>query len=251
MADTTIKEYLKRNLRAVVSKLGSIALLDQIAESNLATALATKINGKADQTDLNTVSGKVDTLVGTDTNKSSRTIAAEEVAKIVANADSSFDTLKEIADWISTHSSDASAMNSAIVALQGKLVLGTYTPQGEVDPVEYATVKAYVEAYVADQISNNITLSALSVGTASGSGNVVTGLTYDNTTGVFTPTKNITAIELTDISGSASGEGNVVTAFAYNSSTGAFTATKGNNAVMREDLIDLTTAEIDALFVSE
>lgn len=39
---------------------------------------------------------------------------AEEIAKIVANAPEDFDTLKEIADWISAHSDSAAAMNSAI-----------------------------------------------------------------------------------------------------------------------------------------
>lgn len=39
---------------------------------------------------------------------------AGEIAKIVANAPADFDTLKEIADWISTHSDSAAAMNSAI-----------------------------------------------------------------------------------------------------------------------------------------
>lgn len=39
---------------------------------------------------------------------------AEEIAKIVANAPEDFDTLKEIADWISTHSDSAASMNSAI-----------------------------------------------------------------------------------------------------------------------------------------
>lgn len=39
---------------------------------------------------------------------------AEEIAKIVANAPADFDTLKEIADWISTHSDSAASMNSAI-----------------------------------------------------------------------------------------------------------------------------------------
>ncbi len=41
---------------------------------------------------------------------------AEEIAKVVANAPADFDTLKEIADWISTHSDSATAMNSAIQA---------------------------------------------------------------------------------------------------------------------------------------
>ena len=46
--------------------------------------------------------------------KSISTMISEEIAKVVANAPASFDTLKEIADWISTHQNDASAMNTAI-----------------------------------------------------------------------------------------------------------------------------------------
>lgn len=50
----------------------------------------------------------IGTLQGEDTTKSARAIAAEEVAKIVNNADASYDTLKEIADWISNHTTSAS-----------------------------------------------------------------------------------------------------------------------------------------------
>ena len=39
---------------------------------------------------------------------------ADEIAKIVAGAPEDLDTLKEISDWISSHSDDAAAMNSAI-----------------------------------------------------------------------------------------------------------------------------------------
>ena len=46
--------------------------------------------------------------------KSISTMISEKIAKVVANAPASFDTLKEIADWISTHQNDASAMNTAI-----------------------------------------------------------------------------------------------------------------------------------------
>ena len=42
----------------------------------------------------------ISTLVGDDTDKSVRTIAAEEVAKITADAPEAFDTLVEIANWI-------------------------------------------------------------------------------------------------------------------------------------------------------
>ena len=58
------------------------------------------------------------TLIGSDADKSARTIASEEVAKIVAGADASYDTLKEISDWISGHTTDAATMNSDINALK-------------------------------------------------------------------------------------------------------------------------------------
>ena len=51
----------------------------------------------------------VETLVGEDVNKSSREIASEEVAKVVAKAPEAFDTLKEIADWISNESGATAA----------------------------------------------------------------------------------------------------------------------------------------------
>lgn len=41
---------------------------------------------------------------------------AYQIAAIVAGADASFDTLKEIADWISSHNSDVTTMNSSIKA---------------------------------------------------------------------------------------------------------------------------------------
>lgn len=87
-------------------------------------------------------SNKVDTLVGSDASKSARTIASEEVAKIVAGADASYDTLKEIADWISSHKTDATAMNSAIVKLEAIV-------KGIGGSGEKATVVAYVNDAIA------------------------------------------------------------------------------------------------------
>lgn len=84
----------------------------------------------------------ISTLQGTDTSKSARTIAAEEVAKIVDGAPESFDTLKELSDWISTHGNDATAMNSAITNLQA--IVAGIGGEGE---------KATVVAYVTDAIA--------------------------------------------------------------------------------------------------
>ena len=97
------------------------------------------------QGNIDTVSDKVTTLIGSvegDDGKSARTIASEEVAKIVAGADASYDTLKEVSDWISSHKDDASAMNSAIIALEG--IVDGIGGDGE---------KATVVAYVTDAIA--------------------------------------------------------------------------------------------------
>lgn len=79
------------------------------------------------------------TLVGEDANKSARDIASEEVVKVVAGAPAAYDTLKEIADWISSHGTDATSMNSAIKALQA-ILAGFGTGEDET-----ATVKKYVD----------------------------------------------------------------------------------------------------------
>ena len=68
--------------------------------------------------DTSALETKVSTLIGTDTNKSVRGIAAEEVATIVAGADQSYDTLKEIYDWIIGHPNDVTEINSEITTIK-------------------------------------------------------------------------------------------------------------------------------------
>ena len=50
------------------------------------------------------------------------TVAAAKVAEIVAGADASFDTLKEIADWILSDTTGAADMANDIAALQAQMV---------------------------------------------------------------------------------------------------------------------------------
>ena len=57
-------------------------------------------------------------LIGEDTNKTIRAIAGEETAKIVAGADTKYDTLKEIADFIMNDETGAAAMANDIAALK-------------------------------------------------------------------------------------------------------------------------------------
>lgn len=62
---------------------------------------------------IDAISAKLETLEGGEEGSIEK-IVADKVAEIVAGAPESFDTLKELADWISSHESDATAMNSAI-----------------------------------------------------------------------------------------------------------------------------------------
>ena len=146
MADfkITTLEQLKVALQAVktyidgqIDGLGSLAGKSEVAYDDLAAALKTLIDGKAE-------GSVVTTLVGEDTGKSVRAISAEEVAKIVAGADENYDTLKEIADWIMSDATGATKMANDITRLDAIL-----DGIGDTTASEYATVVAYVEAMIA------------------------------------------------------------------------------------------------------
>ena len=64
------------------------------------------------------VESTISTLVGKDTGKSVRSVSAEEVAKIVNSADTRYDTLKEIADWIISDTTGSAQMANDISALK-------------------------------------------------------------------------------------------------------------------------------------
>lgn len=85
------------------------------------TNLAARVTGN--ETNIETIQEDLTTLIGSDSGKSARTIASEELAKelIPDNAKDALDTIAEIAQWIQDHPDDASAMNEAIKALQTKV----------------------------------------------------------------------------------------------------------------------------------
>ena len=101
-------------------------------------------NRKAIDAAASTLTGKVSTLIGSDTGKSARAIAAEEIAAqlIPATAKEALDTLQEIAAWIQAHPDDAAAMNQAISDLSD--YVGTLPQE-----TEETTVVGYIIAEIA------------------------------------------------------------------------------------------------------
>ncbi len=70
-----------------------------------------------------------------------RSLVAESIAEIVAEAPEDFDTLKEISDWIDEHEDSAAAMNTAIAAKQDKALSEKV---GEAETVESALKQEYL-----------------------------------------------------------------------------------------------------------
>lgn len=93
------------------------------------------------QTTATSAEGKVDTLIGTDTGKSARTIANEELAAqlLTGKADADFKTLQSLATWLEDHPEDAAELNRLLSGL------GT---TGEGDNAPAKTVKEYVDEAV-------------------------------------------------------------------------------------------------------
>ena len=97
----------------------------------------------------------VTTLVGEDSGKSVRTIAAEEMARqlIPENAKGNLDSLLEISQWIQSHPDDAAAMNKAIADL--KALVGVLP-----DGIDQTNVVDYITALVSTEESRATTAEA-------------------------------------------------------------------------------------------
>lgn len=132
-ASTEIVEALTGRVGTVEGSITSIneALGNKLESSDLDTinssiesinssieGINTALDSKLEASDLSALEGKVATLIGVDADKSVRTIASEEVAKVVDNAPATFDTLKEIADWIASHPNSVAEINSRLTSVE-------------------------------------------------------------------------------------------------------------------------------------
>ena len=123
-AEIEVSNEINAAKSALEGKIGTVAEGKTLAGMIADNAAAIEAHKTA-------VDGKVTTLIGSDADKSVRTIANEELAAqlIPENAAESLDTLQEIAAWIQDHPGNASAMNAAIGALKDQVGDGTVTEQ--------------------------------------------------------------------------------------------------------------------------
>lgn len=92
--------------------------LSQKADKSELSNYATKdeVSDLVDMSVVTELQGKVETLVGEDTDKSVRDIAIDVLTETLVSetATEAYDTLAEMSDWIKSHPEDAAAMNTAI-----------------------------------------------------------------------------------------------------------------------------------------
>ena len=123
----------KANIADVYTKTAADGLFAPKADTYTKTEVDNKVQGALDAVagiDLEPyaktedVDATIAAIVGEDSGKTIREIAAAETAAIVAGADAKYDTLKEIADFIMNDETGAAAMANDIVALQNKVDTG-------------------------------------------------------------------------------------------------------------------------------
>ena len=112
-ANYTTTELMNKAIDDKIAAIDSSALQAAIAQNASDIAAEVTRAKAAESANATAIAALVGTVEG-DNAKSVRTIAAEEVAKVVDSAPEAFDTLKEIADWIGEDTTGAAAMSAAI-----------------------------------------------------------------------------------------------------------------------------------------
>lgn len=172
-AAKTAADAAQADVDALEAKVGTVpdgkTVVGMISEAQTAatyddTAIKASIKANTDA---------IATLNGTGEGSVSKQVA-DAVAQIVADAPEAYDTLKEISDWISSHASDASAMNSQINNNKTDIANLTALVGSLPESATSATVVGYIgEAIAALKIGDyakaaDLTAAVGRIGTAEG-----------------------------------------------------------------------------------
>ena len=195
---------------ALAAIVGTVAegktVVQMIADAQTAATYDdTEVRGLIGDTadSISGLEGQVNTLIGTDTGKSVRTIANEELAAqlIPADAAESLNTLQEIANWIQDHPGNASAMNTAITALQNQLNgidAGTGTVKKYVDDAITALkIGDYAKASDLTALAGRVTTLEGEMDTVQGAVETAQGNIANNATAISNLDASLAAIAKT------------------------------------------------------
>lgn len=151
-------------LKAYNTKIKKFITNNSLTEADVTTLITN--NTKTLSTQVGTNTAAIATIVGEDASKSMRTVASEEVAKIVAGADKDFDTLKEIADWIIAHPDSVAAIKTSLGTIEegsntADLIKGldtrTTTIENTADSSDKIATTAFVHNFIdSTKLQDNI-----------------------------------------------------------------------------------------------
>lgn len=172
--NTLLGDYAK------TGDFGALAGKDEVALDDLAAALKELINGKQDATQVATAIQTAIAATGHAHFEEAQAVptpaeAQDNVMYLVMNTTNHYDIYAKVGD-------NVVQLDDTTVDLSG-----------------YATIQALTDA-----VSGLIKLTALSVETT-GTGNAVTGLSYDSATGKFTVTKGSTFLTATEMENTING----------------------------------------------
>lgn len=171
---TTVVEYVNKKTEGIATN-DSLATLQQAVEANT-DAIEANEGAIADNTAAITLlNGDADTA-GSVAN-TAKAAAVAEVAAVVAGADASFDTLKEIADWIANDTTGAAGMANDIAALEA-LVGNTAVATQIANAIDAALKVEGVDKYALASDLNDLVDRVADLEAALGEGgNVATQIT--------------------------------------------------------------------------
>jgi hypothetical protein len=119
LANAATKAELQAEVdRAIAAERDNALVIGEVSKTLMDEMDRAKAADNNLESQITGIGNKVDDLVADDKSKSVRTIAAEEVAKVIAGADTNYDTLKEIADYIKEDATDAAQLKNKVKNLE-------------------------------------------------------------------------------------------------------------------------------------
>lgn len=169
----TAADTAQDGVNTLSGKIGTVAEGKTVVKMIEEVQAAATYNDTQIKADIKANADAITVLNGTGEGSVSKQVA-DAVAGIVAEAPEAYDTLKEISDWISSHASDASGMNSQINTNKNdiaglKALVGTLP-----ETATSATVIGYIDEVVAalniDNYAkaNDLAAAVARIGTAEG-----------------------------------------------------------------------------------